>query len=285
MEGLYNPYITIPLTTWLIAQVIKFGRRAWQQEVDFKLLYSSGGMPSAHSAVVVSLAVTTLILLGPQSPLFGLAVVVATIVMYDSFGVRRASGDQAVAINNLIEELSRTQRHHTYEAVQLREITGHKPSEVTAGALLGTAVSLTMTYPVWSGQAAFLLAGPAATERVIYLTVFAVLVAGAIVGRFATTLGGRRTLHTSQLLRSVLLWSLHVPGWVGLVVVLMEYESIPVGQWRVWPLLLLTLLLAVHIVLAFKWYRHIPQRLREDARARRQARRSRHRKRRRKKRS
>src|SRR6266571_1039037 len=102
---LYNAYIIVPLATWVIAQVAKFMLAALRGRIDFRLLYASGGMPSVHSAIVTSLATTSFLIDGPTSHIFGLTVVVAAIVIYDSFGVRRSSGEQTVALNMLLRSL------------------------------------------------------------------------------------------------------------------------------------------------------------------------------------
>ncbi len=99
----YNPYIVVPLATWAVSQVAKFAVAAFKGQVDFKYLYSSGGMPSVHSAVVCSLAMTALLVDGTSSHLFGFTLIFAAVVMYDSFGVRRSSGEQAAAINTMSE--------------------------------------------------------------------------------------------------------------------------------------------------------------------------------------
>ncbi len=138
-----TPYLYVPLITWAVAQTIKFVLALVRGDVDLRYLYASGGMPSVHSAVVCSLATYALIEGGPTSPLFGLTAVFAAIVMYDSFGVRRSSGEQAKTLNKLIGELGET--GSVRDATQydhLREILGHKPVEVGVGAVLGVAMGV-----------------------------------------------------------------------------------------------------------------------------------------------
>src|SRR5687768_7897092 len=102
----YNPYLFIPLVAWFVAQASKFLRAAINGDIDFRSFYTSGGMPSAHSASVLALAVTALVYAGWSSPIFGLSGFFAAVVIYDSFGVRRASGDQAIVINTILRNLS-----------------------------------------------------------------------------------------------------------------------------------------------------------------------------------
>ncbi len=133
-----NIYILGPFIIWISAQLIKFAINLVKGKPDIRYLISSGGMPSAHAAVVCSLATITLLDQGFSSPLFGVTVIFAAIVMYDSFGVRRSSGEQAALINRLVGDLRTNgalRMNHDYQT--LREILGHKPLEVTAGGILG----------------------------------------------------------------------------------------------------------------------------------------------------
>ncbi|WP_312560416.1 divergent PAP2 family protein, partial [Anaerospora sp.] len=62
------------------------------------------------------------------------AVILASIVMYDAAGVRRAAGKQAKVLNKLMQELK---AEHTVHDTRLKELLGHTPLEVLAGAILG----------------------------------------------------------------------------------------------------------------------------------------------------
>ena len=137
-----TPYLYVPLLAWVIAQGIKVSIEIIKGDADFKYLYASCGMTSAHSAVVCSLAGYTFYHQGISSPLFGVTAILAGIVMYDSFGVRRSSGEQAKTINRLIEEMTNNgtlRKPDDYN--RLREILGHQPLEVIVGAILGGLVA------------------------------------------------------------------------------------------------------------------------------------------------
>lgn len=95
-------------------------------------------MPSSHSAFVTSLATGVGLVEGFDSTLFALAAVFALIVMYDAAGVRRAAGKQARVLNAIIEDLNRRELHPE----RLRELLGHTPVEVVAGARLGVLVAI-----------------------------------------------------------------------------------------------------------------------------------------------
>lgn len=137
-----TPYIYVPFVAWLVAQGIKMIIEVIKGDADLRYLYASGGMPSSHSAVVCSLAAYTFYHQGPMSPLFGVTAIIAAIVMYDSFGVRRSAGEQAKTLNKLIGEMAHNgnlRKPDDYS--RLREILGHQPLEVLVGALLGVVIA------------------------------------------------------------------------------------------------------------------------------------------------
>ena len=135
--GLVSPYLLTTLFAWLGAHAIKYVISSFKKEKrNLRAhLFISGGMPSSHSAAVVSM--TTMIALrdGIASGLFGLAVLFALIVMYDALKVRRSSGEQGVAIRHLIKDMK--------SKVELPRVAlGHTPLEVSLGATLGFVVGI-----------------------------------------------------------------------------------------------------------------------------------------------
>ena len=92
-------------------------------------------MPSAHSATVVALVVVIGLRDGIDSGLFGLASLLASIVMYDAMMVRRSSGEQGKAIQQLIKEQKST-------VPMPRAAKGHTPVEVLIGGALGSVIGL-----------------------------------------------------------------------------------------------------------------------------------------------
>lgn len=139
-QFLHNPILAPALTAWIVAQLIKLVLTlVFQRRLDLVRLIGSGGMPSAHSATVTATAATTGLVLGFDSVLFGIAAIFAIVVMYDAAGVRRAAGKQAKLLNELIENFF---SEHYINQDKLKELLGHTPIEVLAGALLGIIVSL-----------------------------------------------------------------------------------------------------------------------------------------------
>jgi len=142
-----TPFLYVPFVAWAVAQIIKFGLAVVRGEGNIRYLYASGGMPSVHSAVVCSLATWAFIDGGLSSPLFGFAAVFAGIVMYDSFGVRRSTGEQARTLNQLITDLVvNGDLKNADDYNELREILGHKPLEVVVGAGLGVFIAAAFGY-------------------------------------------------------------------------------------------------------------------------------------------
>lgn len=134
-----NVVLMTALTSWFLAQVLKTMTSFWKQrEFKAERLVGAGGMPSSHTSLVVSLATAVALQDGLESPLFAVSLVLAGIVMYDAAGVRRAAGKQAKVLNKLVREM---RVEHTIKDSRLKELLGHTPLEVLAGALLGIAVA------------------------------------------------------------------------------------------------------------------------------------------------
>lgn len=207
-----SEYLYIPLITWLVAQMIKFGIAVLQGKYRPSLLFSSGGMPSVHSATVASLATVALIEGGPNSPLFGITGVFAAIVMYDSLGVRRAAGEQAKVLNLLIEDLSTNGAVKTPKKYgHLKEILGHRPLEVAIGLMLGVAVAALLLGETLLTRAGWLLTAPSSLARWIQLglAVFLIL-SGVIVYMLARSRTSRKLVRYRPFLKQILISNLVV---------------------------------------------------------------------------
>ena len=116
-------------------------RRRW----NWALWFSSGGMPSSHSSLMVATTLTTGLYYGFDSPVFALAFAVSMIVIYDAVGVRRQAGYHAQKINLLFEELF---SGRPIPQERLKEVMGHTPRQIFGGIFLGTLVALTV-YAIW----------------------------------------------------------------------------------------------------------------------------------------
>lgn len=135
--------------TWCVAQVIKMiVYMIENKEFNPERLVGDGGMPSCHSATVCSVAVASAITEGASSPVFGLSVILAIVVMHDAMGVRRESGKQA-EILNLFMDLVRPLSPDEVPDERLKEFIGHTPIQVAVGAILGIASSLILNLLIW----------------------------------------------------------------------------------------------------------------------------------------
>lgn len=116
--------------------------------INFYTFFTSGGMPSSHSSFVSSLAITVGLKYGFSSDLFAIVTVFALIVTYDASGVRRAVGQQANVLNNLIKHLEGKNFASDKNLIKedLKELIGHTPFEVFAGVLLGALIALSNWY-------------------------------------------------------------------------------------------------------------------------------------------
>ena len=137
-ELLNNKYIIVPMFVWLGIQIFK---TVWdlvkEKKFNFKRILGAGGMPSSHSAVVCCLSTLIGRNVGLDSAIFGLAVIMSLVVMYDAAGVRRAAGKQAKILNKIVNTPGLA-----IETVQekLQEVLGHTPVEVFVGALIGIII-------------------------------------------------------------------------------------------------------------------------------------------------
>ena len=127
--------------SWISAQIIK--TIIWflqNRKFNFVSLVASGGMPSSHSASVCALATATGRLSGFNSVSFAISALLAFIVMYDAAGVRRAAGEQAKILNRIMDDIE----HGITENMpkRLKELVGHTPLQVFAGAVLGIMISI-----------------------------------------------------------------------------------------------------------------------------------------------
>ncbi|WP_310551159.1 divergent PAP2 family protein [Paenibacillus glufosinatiresistens] len=142
MHAFYNYPLFAAFISMILAQVIKVPlnliiERSWNPGLAF----STGGMPSSHSAAASSLAVSVGIVDGFNSSLFAIAAVVCAITMYDAAGIRRHAGIHAALLNRIIEMT----KGMTPEA-PLKELLGHRPVEVLGGVILGTITSYGLHY-------------------------------------------------------------------------------------------------------------------------------------------
>lgn len=160
-----NPTITVGLISFVTAQIIKTALYAIKQKTfNPERITGAGGMPSSHSALVVSVALYLLRLpdIGFSSPIFAMAMLILGIVIYDALSVRYNAGLHGKELNRLRrvidemdDEISRLsgeeQKDDKLDEMsdrkEFKEFLGHKPIEVLAGALLGIIIAMIFPLP------------------------------------------------------------------------------------------------------------------------------------------
>lgn len=128
--------ITAGLLSAFSAQVLKFIIFTLKtKKINFKIFSTTGGMPSSHSAGVMGLSTATGLITGFDSVIFAVALGFSLITMYDAAGLRRAAGKTAACLNRMMEDFYK----HDVQAIggKLKELLGHTPLEVIAGAFFG----------------------------------------------------------------------------------------------------------------------------------------------------
>ncbi len=128
--------IAIGIMSAFLAQFLKFIIFTVKtKKVNFKIFSTTGGMPSSHSAGVVGLSTTVGLIAGFDSLIFAVASSYALVTMYDAAGIRRNAGKTAACLNRMMEDFY---KHDTAAmGEKLKELLGHTPVEVIAGAAFG----------------------------------------------------------------------------------------------------------------------------------------------------
>ena len=128
------------VVSWACAQIIKILIDVFRfQKINLALIISSGGMPSSHTSFVTTMTTLIGMTQGFDSAYFSICAILTLVVMYDAAGVRRAAGKQAAVINELVDGL---ENHGVLMDKKLKELLGHSPIEVAAGAILGVIIAL-----------------------------------------------------------------------------------------------------------------------------------------------
>ncbi len=257
--------LAIAIAAWFVAHLIKFSLHAFKDEPDLRWFYRSGSMPSGHAAAVTALTVATFMLAGAESPLFGVTAVLAGIVIYDTLGMRRSVGEQAVALNAVSDS------DNGNHVSPVREVPGHTPREVMVGIAIGAAVGLVSTYSVWVSETGWLTTTPGAEERLTYLILFLALVGAGIVLRLA--LLRQRNVAIVKRLVSQVWWSFVLPGAIGLFFSLLQFQASGNASGRVWTILVVIAIVMVQGWLYVRVYRGFRETYRQQVAERKRRRR------------
>ncbi|ASK62871.1 hypothetical protein CFK37_12290 [Virgibacillus phasianinus] len=150
MELFLNFPLWAALAAIVFAQVVKIPIHYFvSREFKPNLAFSTGGMPSSHSAAVAALSTGVGIVDGVTSTTFAVACVFSIIIMFDASGVRRQAGEQAVILNQLTKDFNHfvegakgwNQKEELEKQKELKELLGHQPIEVFFGGASGIGIA------------------------------------------------------------------------------------------------------------------------------------------------
>ncbi len=130
---MYHLYLSVGIA-WLAANVAKpIVTYLKEKRLSKETIFTAGGMPSGHTALVVSLT-TSLYLETGFSTIFLVALVLAVLVMYDAIRVRSVIENLSRTINDLMKN------HEGF--TPLEEHVGHTPPEVFVSLVLGIIIPI-----------------------------------------------------------------------------------------------------------------------------------------------
>ncbi len=134
-----SPILKASILAWLTVQTVKVAiglvrhGRADRSRVVWRVVWA-GGMPSAHSALITSVVITILATMGAQSPIFGLSLIMACIVIYDR--------SRAFAIYRTFQARYPALKQDVQNDPVLTDLVGHRVSEILVGVLIGAGCGI-----------------------------------------------------------------------------------------------------------------------------------------------
>ena len=140
-----NYWLLCAFTGWFESQILKIFTGFFKtQKFSLKaLMFGSGGMPSSHTASAAALCMACGLSHGFGSVVFAITGLLLMIVMIDAIGVRRETGRQSRALNQIIDELF-SDTLENFES-HFKELIGHSPLQVFFGLLTGVGTTLLLS--------------------------------------------------------------------------------------------------------------------------------------------
>ncbi len=279
-----NPTVVVPAIAWLIAQFLKFGVKAMKGDVSLKYFIKSGNMPSVHTAIVMALLVSVAFVEGVDSTFFGIALVLAMIVIYDALGVRRAVGEQGTLLERLLQlQKDRINRVTPKgERINLVEVLGHTPLEVAAGAAVGLTVSLLLMNGYWSDRVVDYFWSYGTTEKFITKIILVIVVLLSTAAYLVLKRRSLRKLPSSKSLTNKIAYGLFIPSLFGLFVIWANDVNLAVFESKIWLITVVFWMVAASVIFVAPATRNFLHRKESEARELRQARKQKRQKRRKK---
>ena len=145
LQIITNKILIVGIVSWFLAQVFKcISNLILTKKFSIERLFGDGGMPSGHSATVMSVAVATGLYEGFNSAPFAVAMILAIVVMHDAMNVRYQAGKQAELLNVMADMFEKVTGADLPNEEKLKELLGHTPLQVMAGCLLGIVTAIIM---------------------------------------------------------------------------------------------------------------------------------------------
>ena len=125
----------------VIAQVLKpFLYYLINRKWEFIRIFSSGGMPSSHVALVSSLCLAVGLVEKFSSTIFAVTLAISLIIAFDAANVRYYSGQNIALTKKLIDDLVELGNLKAEDPIyhkKMKEVLGHTYIEVIGGAITG----------------------------------------------------------------------------------------------------------------------------------------------------
>ena len=138
--------LCIPIIAGVATQVLKFAFQAIRGKVNWSTLQEYGGMPSAHTAFVVSLTTVVGLHDGIASATFAICFIFSLLIIRDATGLRQYLSQHGKMLNMLIKDLP-DPLEVKYPG-RLAERFGHTPLQATIGGIVGFVIALGL-FQVW----------------------------------------------------------------------------------------------------------------------------------------
>ena len=143
-----NHILIASLLSMVFAQVVKvpiyyYKKRKFRPS----MMFSTGSMPSSHTAFVVTMVIMTGFIEGLNSSIFAVATIFALITIHDAVKVRGESGKQAKIVNQLVSDFTgmyemMNLKTPVERTEKLKELIGHTTAEVFGGLVSGIIIAL-----------------------------------------------------------------------------------------------------------------------------------------------
>jgi hypothetical protein len=143
-EIFLNKTLISALVAMLSVQVLKVFSPVFKgKPPNLKRLTDYGGMPSGHSAFIGAVVTASGIFGGWSSPVFAVAGVLASVMIYDILKLRRVVEANLKTTNELME------KGEVKPIKGIPQFKGHSPAEVIAGIIWGVVCAVVVGI-VWA---------------------------------------------------------------------------------------------------------------------------------------